>query len=314
MSDLTVSADPALVSTTGPFQGLSAGGQLRQAREAAGLHIAALAVSLKVPVKKLEALESDRIDLLPDAVFARALASSVCRTLKIDAAAVLAALPQTTVARVVPPSLAGGDSLRADVPQSGRSMQALLAKPSSLIGLVLVAATVAVAFYPGHEDAASVDAAQPVEAKGVPPLLSAAATEAAAAAASAVGSVLPSVNEAVAPLLASSGSVLPAQSVSSAASTPLAPMIATSAPAAPVPTAGIVVFRAKGGSWIQVTDAAGVVHLRKTLVSGETAAVSGELPLSVVVGKADTTEVQVRGKDFDLVPLTRDNVARFEVR
>ena len=56
---------------------VSAGALLRQAREAAGLHVAALAVSLKVPVKKLEALESDRLDLLPDAVFARALASSM---------------------------------------------------------------------------------------------------------------------------------------------------------------------------------------------------------------------------------------------
>ena len=43
-----------------------AGALLRQAREASGLHIAALAVLLKVPVKKLEALESDRLDLLPD--------------------------------------------------------------------------------------------------------------------------------------------------------------------------------------------------------------------------------------------------------
>jgi cytoskeleton protein RodZ len=53
------------------------------------MHIAALAVSLKVPVKKLEALEQNRFDLLPDSVFVRALASSVCRTLKLDAAAVL---------------------------------------------------------------------------------------------------------------------------------------------------------------------------------------------------------------------------------
>ena len=62
----------------------SAGTLLRQAREAAGMHIGALSVSLKVPVKKLEALEADRLDLLPDAVFARALAASVCRTLKAD--------------------------------------------------------------------------------------------------------------------------------------------------------------------------------------------------------------------------------------
>ena len=56
---------------------VEAGNLLRKAREATGLHVAALAVSLKVPVSKLEALEAGRIDLLPDLTFARALAASV---------------------------------------------------------------------------------------------------------------------------------------------------------------------------------------------------------------------------------------------
>ncbi|RYG23534.1 MAG: helix-turn-helix domain-containing protein, partial [Burkholderiales bacterium] len=73
---------------------LTAGQLLRQAREASGLHIAALAVSLKVPVRKLEALEGDRLEELPDAVFARALASSVCRALRIDSRPILALLPE----------------------------------------------------------------------------------------------------------------------------------------------------------------------------------------------------------------------------
>src|SRR3954447_23167119 len=82
-------------------EGASAGTLLRQAREAAGLHVASLAVSLKVPVRKLEALEQDRYDQLTDAVFARALASSVCRTLKIDAQPVLDRLPQSHAPRLV---------------------------------------------------------------------------------------------------------------------------------------------------------------------------------------------------------------------
>ena len=47
---------------------------LRAAREAQGLHIAALAASIKVTQRKLEALEADRYDELPDATFTRALA------------------------------------------------------------------------------------------------------------------------------------------------------------------------------------------------------------------------------------------------
>ena len=63
---------------------VTAGGLLREARQAAGLHIAALAVALKVPVSKLEALEADDYAKLTDTVFVRALASSVCRALKAD--------------------------------------------------------------------------------------------------------------------------------------------------------------------------------------------------------------------------------------
>ena len=47
---------------------------------------------------------------------------------------------------------------------------------------------------------------------------------------------------------------------------------------------------------------------------GESQAVSGAMPLSVTVGRADTIEVQVRGKTIDLATFTKDNVARFEVK
>src|SRR4051794_32653278 len=71
----------------------TAGALLRQARQAQGLHIAALAASIKVGQRKLELLESDQFDQLPDATFTRALAQTVCRALKIDAAPVLALMP-----------------------------------------------------------------------------------------------------------------------------------------------------------------------------------------------------------------------------
>jgi cytoskeleton protein RodZ len=63
----------------------SAGALLRAAREKQGLHIAALAAAIKVAPRKLDALENDRWQDLPDATFTRALAQTVCRTLKIDA-------------------------------------------------------------------------------------------------------------------------------------------------------------------------------------------------------------------------------------
>ena len=74
----------------------SAGTLLREARERQGLHIAALAAAIKVSPRKLDALEHDRLEELPDATFARALAQTVCRTLKIDARPVLERLPTST--------------------------------------------------------------------------------------------------------------------------------------------------------------------------------------------------------------------------
>ena len=74
-------------------QRATAGALLRAAREKQGLHIAALAAAIKVAPRKLDALENDRYDELPDATFTRALAQTICRTLKIDAHPILGLLP-----------------------------------------------------------------------------------------------------------------------------------------------------------------------------------------------------------------------------
>ena len=76
-----------------PTPARTAGGLLSEARQAQGMHIAALAASIKVSQRKLESLEADRFDELPDATFTRALAQAVCRSLKMDPAPVLALLP-----------------------------------------------------------------------------------------------------------------------------------------------------------------------------------------------------------------------------
>jgi cytoskeleton protein RodZ len=73
---------------------LSAGQLLRSYREALGLEVQAIATHLHVPVSKLHALEEDRLEDLPDTVFARSLALAVCRHLNRDAAAVLQLLPE----------------------------------------------------------------------------------------------------------------------------------------------------------------------------------------------------------------------------
>ena len=78
--------------------------------------------------------------------------------------------------------------------------------------------------------------------------------------------------------------------------------------------AGILVLTARGNSWVEVTDAKREVVVRKTMVTGESQNLGGSLPLTIVLGRANLLDVQVRGKALDLAPLTKDNVARFEVK
>ena len=71
----------------------SAGAMLRELRESAGVDAGVLASAMKVSLQKLDALEHDRFDQLPDLTFARALASAICRAFGVDPAPVLARMP-----------------------------------------------------------------------------------------------------------------------------------------------------------------------------------------------------------------------------
>ncbi len=283
---------------------LAAGTLLRQAREAAGLHIAALAVSLKVPVKKLEALEGGRLDLLPDAVFARALASSVCRTLKIDPGPVLAGLPQSNLPRL------HSDAMGINTPFStpGLNPRATvweqLSRPVVIAALALVIGALVLVLLPTVEIAPASTAVKPA----VVTLPEVALTPVAdAALRSAEQLATPQVPKEVVSAVQAPVNAARADTPGSTATT--LPSVAEA-----TGSSGLVVLTAKSASWVEVIDASGTVQLRKTLAAGEAVGASGGLPLVVTVGRADATEVQVRGKLFDLAPITKNNVARFEVR
>jgi cytoskeleton protein RodZ len=290
---------------------MSAGALLRQGRMAAGLHIAALAVALKVPVRRLEALESDRFDLLPDAVFVRALASSVCRVLKMDATPVLALLPASVAPRLNDISSQKPEAYTSGAASSGALWQAL---PKSVVTAagVLALATVTLVFWPLIQESwtgpeSSVSASGMLLTEVLRPVADTVLVPAVGASEPQTPSVVPSAL-----------AVSPAAPASVSASAALAPEpepAAASPQGAPTATiSGLVVFRPKAESWVEVTDAKGVVLLRRMLIAGEAAGVSGILPLSVVVGRADVTHVLVRGQAFDLSSIARENVARFEVK
>jgi cytoskeleton protein RodZ len=275
---------------------LSAGTLLRQARAAQGVHIAMLAAQMKVTQRKLEALEADRFDELPDPAFVRALALGVCRQLKIDAEPVLARLPQPNAIGLEKVAR-GLDTPFRDRPGREPDDERTLIEQPVVWGpaLILVAALLL-------WSAPSSWLGRSVEPE--------------ATAASAVAIVAPS-----APTAASVPAV-PAPSAVTEPPAPPAPVVETvhSVPppaageAVSTPTASPLVLRTTGPTWIEVMDAQGRTLLSRTVQAGETLGLDGATPLKLRIGNAAATQVSYRGQPVDLARVTRDNIARLELK
>jgi cytoskeleton protein RodZ len=280
---------------------------LQQAREQAGLHIAALAAALKVPVRKLEALEAGRYDELPDLTFARALASSACRHLRMDPAPVLAQIPQgkRPVLGVV-----SDEALNTPFrPAREVAASSAQAGPARLVwwvaGLVLLAA-LAMYFWP-HEG----------QMPFAPTMRSEPAVPAAPGSgpAGGGGAVQPAVVEVAPP----PQPALPLLAPDNSSAAPITTAAEPPGPAEPVSqvapdSSKLLVIRANNETWIEVINGSGGVAVQRVLRAGDNVDFSASPPYRVVVGRADAVEVYVRGQPFDVMPHARNSVARFEVR
>lgn len=291
MSDI-----PADAPAPGPT---TAGALLRQARQAQGMHIAMLAAATKVPQRKLEALEGDRFDELPDATFTRALAQTVCRALKIDPAPVMALLPSLPGQRLEQV----GEGINAPFRERSAPAQSgdwsFIGSPAVWAPTLLLLVTAVVYFLPagtvslpGAGGAASAPSSAPVVAtasSSVPATPASAVVQAPAPAASVV--------------------------VETVHSAPAAPDDAASAPASAVaPAAGVLQLRVSAESWVEVLDARGQPLLSRLLQPGEAVGVDGAAPLRLTIGNASATQVSFRGKPVELTGVTRDNVVRMELK
>lgn len=299
----------------------SAGALLRAAREREGLHLGVLAATIKVAPAKLQALEQDRYDELPNATFTRALAQSVCRSLKIDPRPVLALLPQADAAAL------DGTVGRLNEPFRERGARGegagltRVSKPMFWAGGLLLLAALVVGLVPSS-------LLERVTAPSAPP--SAASAVAAGASAVAAPGATPGATpgvvpdhpplaqadagdaSAAAPSIAASPSASQAAQAAQAASAATTPEAAASVPLAPA--AGLLTVRATAPSWIEIVDAEDRVLLSRVVGAGESVQLEGRPPLRVRIGNAEATALFLRGQPVDLAPHTRVNVARLELR
>lgn len=278
-------------------QPATAGAWLRNARQQRGLHIAALAVMLKVPQSKLEALEADRFDELPDATFTRALATAMCRALKVDPAPVLALLPRTGQEFDVRPGLNQPFRERGSGATDGAGL-AVIARPIVWGPALLLAAAAAIYWIPAGWLPERDTAASSSTASGT------------VVAASAPVEFIP----APAASAASESAAVPASAPQPLASAPaMAVAQPASVPVPVVPAGQALRVTASAESWVEVVDARGQVLLSRVLREGEQQEFGGAAPYKVRVGNVSGTQIHWRGSAVDLNARASNNVARVEL-
>jgi len=265
------------------------GARLAWERERAGLGVTDVAAILRLHPNQVRAIEQEDLTRLPELAYVRGFIRSYARALNIDPAPILSDLN----AKLAPAPLAGeGTPTNYALSRGGeRERTSGLIVAFAVIGLIVLgvlglqvtqrdalapATTAAVPVAPSSS-AATQAAPIPSEAPTAPQ------TEVAAPANSTVEPFPPADTQASAGTVA--GAVAP-----------------------------VLMLRFDGAAWVEVTDATGKILLSQLSAVGAEHALDGALPLNVVIGDANKATVEVRGEAFNLVPVTKNNVARFTVR
>ncbi|MDZ7813923.1 MAG: DUF4115 domain-containing protein [Ideonella sp.] len=287
---------------------------LRAARQAQGIQLVTLAAQLKIAPRKLEALENDQLDELQGSTFVRALAQAACRVLKVDPAPVLARLPQhksSTLEQVsgglnAPFKERGGNQLLVQWMSDNR-WTVMLGAALLFGALVLTLAP------PGFGLARFLEGS--TEASGPGPSSRPIGVEASTAQASTTSSAPQPVEQMPAASVPVLAPYVAATAASAAAAAPVSLSGASAALLPPITEGSSVTIQiaALQASWVEIRDSRGKVMFSRQLAAGEMAGVEGVFPMRVKIGNAAHTTLSVRGQAVDLVPVTRDNVARLEL-
>lgn len=309
MSEELLSTLPAPLEPQ-PSPKVTAGAMLRQLRESAGVDAVLVASAMKVSLQKLEALEQDRFEELPDITFARGLASSICRAFGSDPAPVLERMP--TLAPGLPPA---GRRLNEPFRRSSDGPEPILGSRSARpwlagVAILLLAALVLWLWPTSPIQVGELETPAVLESEEQP-------------AADPVPASVAEVSEAVVPQAPAGAAA--EEAVASAAAEPapaLTPEPVPESEPEPQPeaqaaaTAGppLLSFRGTGETWLTVRDGSGKTLVNRALLADEHLTLGGELPLAVTVGRKDAVQVEVRGKPMDILGLGSGSVARFQVK
>ena len=266
------------------------GARLAWERQRAGLSVADVAASLRLHPNQVRAIEQEDLTRLPEPAYVRGFIRSYARVLNVDAAPMLADLS----AKLNPSPASVIDAMTttrdySPVRAAARErMSRQLVIGAAVFGLIALGFIGWLSTQRGKAMATPQVAASPARAQSASsPIVESATTN----------------REETAPTTAA------ALATEDGVSAVTAEAVAGSSAQPPM-----LLLRFSGRSWVEVTDASGKILLSELISAGAERELNGAAPLTVVIGDANVTAVDVHGEAFNLQPFTRNNVARFTVR
>jgi cytoskeleton protein RodZ len=294
------------------------GAQLRAAREAQGLSLDQVAQQLKLAQRQVKAMEEENFGELPGRTFSRGFVRNYARLLNLDAHELLAQLPNAAQAPALEsPALHSTGTTMAELPSTDVAKRSFA---RWVIPLVLVGCVVAAAAYEWYRSGLSPlnepqrkRAAAAVPAASAPtPLPNPLANEnrAAAGPSPAAGDDNASASQPTRASAQPTSTSAPSTSTSASSAGISAPVVATTEPSPALPTEAPLLLAYAGPSWTEVRDRNGQLLISRLVAGHSNETVRGVGPFDVVLGNARAVTLTYRGKQVDLAPYTRQNVAR----
>ncbi len=250
---------------------------LRTAREAQNLTLGEVAGALKFSIRQIEAIERNDFQLLQGKTFQRGFIRSYARMLKLSPEPLLDMLEaelQPVSEVIVPPDNMGETDPQPLYRRYGKALLVTFA-------LLLVAAAVAYVYLEQHNRKVPVE-----EGVAQPAAVQATETE----------RQTDSFSQEVDSLSAAAGPI------SGVAHPDVALSLIHGSPA--------LTFEFSDRSWLEVKDATGSVLLTGEFPSGEKQITTGSPPYQIWIGKASAVKVSYGERQVDLLPHTREEVAR----
>lgn len=311
------------------------GGALRAEREKQALSIQDVSNKLRLGPKQIEALEADNFASLPEPTIVRGFIRNYAKLLKINTEPLLDAytviVPSGTPYELtIKPTSKMHVSSKDKPKTSGYFWAGLLAlmglavwlfyqnyiqkpnpvvpaantsKPEQLPEPALPAAERTPELQPSTElTLPPADAALPISSVAAPNLPATSDVPAASVSTNSLNASSPVVSLPVTPVTAATVST-------TTSAMPTADTVLTT----PIGSMAKLEINANQETWISVTDADGKQIYDKIIFAGSRESLEAKSPLNVVIGNASGASINLNGKEIDLGPHTRSNVARIKL-